>query len=70
MLANFLRYTNGPIKSAKFSAAVRTPEQAKALSKLAVGVVQLDLTDPEAVARAILSHESVLIETHSTCQAD
>jgi uncharacterized protein YbjT (DUF2867 family) len=46
------------IKKEHISAAVRTEEQAKALNKLGINVLQLDLTDEKAVVESLLRHQS------------
>ena len=58
MVADFLANSNSLIKKEHISAAVRSEEQAKVLSKLGINVLQLDLTDENAVVEALLRHDS------------
>ena len=57
-MADFLASSNTLIKKQRIIATVRSEEQAKAVSKLGISVLQLDLTDEEAVVESFLHHES------------
>ena len=58
-MADFLSSDNALIKSSSISAAVRSSEQAKALSGLGINVLQLDLSEEQAVIVTLLKHESM-----------
>ncbi|KAL2847928.1 hypothetical protein BJX68DRAFT_239074 [Aspergillus pseudodeflectus] len=58
-----------PISKDRIVAAVRSQEQAVALSKLDIPVLQLDLADDEAVAAAILDY-NIDIVVHTTSAID
>lgn len=55
--------SNALIKKDRIVAAVRSEEQAKALSNLGITVVQLDLTDENAVIETVHQQNST---NHST----
>jgi len=59
ILADFLASSNPLLKKDNISAAVRSQEQADALSKLGISVIRLDLGDEEAVVAAILGNDSL-----------
>ena len=61
ILADFLARTDGPIKDSKIHAAVRTTEQVKALAKLGVNVIQVDLTDENAVLTTVIDKKSTTL---------
>ncbi|KAL3444767.1 hypothetical protein BJX65DRAFT_310568 [Aspergillus insuetus] len=61
--------TGSTISRGKIVAAVRSGEQAVALSKLDIPVLQLDLADEEAVTAAILDH-NINIIIHTTSAID
>ena len=63
IVADFLASNNTLIKREHISAAVRSEEQAKALSKLGINVLQLDLTDEKAVVESLLRHDSTKLST-------
>ncbi|KAI0881295.1 NAD(P)-binding protein [Annulohypoxylon maeteangense] len=69
VLAEFISRTKSPIKAANLHAAVRTEEQVKALSKLGVNVIQLDLSDEASVITAVLQNE-IDIAIHTASSAD
>ncbi|KAG4412740.1 hypothetical protein IFR04_014137 [Cadophora malorum] len=70
ILADFLASSNPLLKKDNISAAVRSQEQADALSKLGINVIRLDLGDEEAVVAAILGNDiSVVIHTASCIDA-
>ncbi|KAL9110601.1 MAG: hypothetical protein Q9227_004959 [Pyrenula ochraceoflavens] len=64
-------FTNGDkplIEKERIIAAVRSEEQAKALSGLGIKVLQLDLTDEKAVIETLLHHngaETSTFEIHT-----
>ncbi|KAI0149688.1 NAD(P)-binding protein [Hypoxylon sp. NC0597] len=67
LLAEFLSRTSDPIKSANISAAVRTEEQVRSLSKLGVNIIQVDLSDETAVNEAVLRNEiDIIVHTASS----
>ena len=51
------------MKEAHIIAAVRSEEQAKSLSKLGINVLQLDLTDENAVLETVVGHDSMNLST-------
>jgi uncharacterized protein YbjT (DUF2867 family) len=59
ILADFLASNNPLFEKKNISAAVRSQEQAEALSKLGINVIRLDLGDEEAVIAAILRNDSL-----------
>ena len=61
ILADFLARTDGPIKDSKIHAAVRTTEQVKALAKLGVNVIQVDLMDENAVLTTVIDKKSTTL---------
>jgi hypothetical protein len=63
LIADFLASNNPLPKKQNIIAAVRSEEQAKALSKLGISVLQLDLNDEEAVVGRILQHNSMKLYT-------
>ncbi|KAK1751479.1 hypothetical protein QBC47DRAFT_391890 [Echria macrotheca] len=66
IVAHFLATTNNVVKKANIIAAVRTEEQATALSKLGIIVLVLDLTDESAVLESVLRHNvGIVIHTAS-----
>ena len=60
----FATQKDGPIKDAKIFAAVRSKEQAQDSSVPGLEVLQLDLSDHEAVKNVVLNNHS---EQHSRC---
>ncbi|XXG95183.1 hypothetical protein Hte_001443 [Hypoxylon texense] len=67
LLAELVSRQDSPIKTLNFSAAVRSEEQAKSLSKLGVNVVQVDLRDEAAVSEVILRNEiDIVVQTASS----
>jgi LmbE family N-acetylglucosaminyl deacetylase len=58
-VADFLTSGSPLIKEQKIIAAVRSQEQADALSGLGVDVLQLDLRDEEAVTESILRYDGM-----------
>ncbi|KAL9044052.1 MAG: hypothetical protein Q9214_002786 [Letrouitia sp. 1 TL-2023] len=58
IVADFLAGTTVLIKKEDIFAAVRSKEQAKALTNLGINVLQLDLTDETSVAENLLGHDS------------
>ncbi|KAL2815836.1 hypothetical protein BDW59DRAFT_166649 [Aspergillus cavernicola] len=69
LIADFLSDKNPFISKDQIVAAVRSKEQANALSKLGIPVLQLDLADEKAVIGAILYH-NVNIIIHTTSAID
>jgi hypothetical protein len=63
LVADFLASNNTLIEKEHINAAVRSEEQAKALSKLGINVLQLDLTDEKAVVESLLRHDSTKLST-------
>ncbi|MCJ1457103.1 hypothetical protein MMC28_007469 [Mycoblastus sanguinarius] len=61
IVADFLADTNILIEKEQMSAAVRSEEQAKTLSKLGINVLQLDLTDEKAVVESLLHHDISIV---------
>ena len=59
LVADFLASNNALIQKQHFFAAVRSEEQAKAISSLGVNVLQLDLADETAVTNTLLKYESM-----------
>lgn len=57
-MRDFLASKNIQIKKEHITAAVRSEEHAKVLSKLGVSVLQLDLTDEKGVVESLLRHDS------------
>ena len=57
LVADFLARKNADIEKAHVIAAVRSEEQAKALSQLGITVLQLDLADEKAVIESLMQHE-------------
>ncbi|KAI0837093.1 NAD(P)-binding protein [Hypoxylon sp. FL0890] len=67
ILAEFICRASGPIKTANISAAVRTEEQVRSLSKLGVNIIQVDLSDEAAVSEAVLRNEiDIIVHTASS----
>lgn len=66
-MPDFLASNNPLLKNQNIIAAVRSEEQAKALSKLGVSVLQLDLNNEEAVVGRILQHNSTKLYTFISC---
>ncbi|KAJ5893612.1 hypothetical protein N7495_005303 [Penicillium taxi] len=65
IVADFL--ARNTVDAGRLFAAVRTEEQAISLSKLCVHVLQLDLTDKDAVIKSLLAHDiRVVIHTASS----
>lgn len=60
LITDLLSRSEDPFKSTKVFATVRSDEQAQALSKLDVGLMQFDLTDKQSVEKAVLDHQSEL----------
>lgn len=60
LLAELVSRQNGPIKTLNISAIVRSEEQAQALAKLDVNVIQADLKDEKSMSEVILRNESEL----------
>lgn len=58
VVADFLAGKNIRIEKEHICVAVRSKEQAKALSKLGINVLQLDLTDEKTVVESLLRCES------------
>ncbi|PVH79367.1 NAD(P)-binding protein [Cadophora sp. DSE1049] len=70
ILTDFLASNNPLLKKGNISAAVRSQEQADALSNLGISVIRLDLGNEEAVFAAILHNDiSVVIHTASCIDA-
>ncbi|KAL4778429.1 hypothetical protein BJX76DRAFT_143798 [Aspergillus varians] len=69
LVADFLSDNSPAISKDQIIAAVRSQEQADALAKLDIPVLQLDLADKDAVLEAILSH-NVNIVIHTTSAID
>ncbi|GKT72094.1 nad dependent epimerase dehydratase family protein [Colletotrichum tofieldiae] len=66
VLTDLLACQDGPVKTAKLFAAVRTQEQVEMLSKLAgVSVAQVDLLKKDVVEDFVQRNESALISTVS-----
>ncbi|MCJ1432429.1 hypothetical protein MMC27_001785 [Xylographa pallens] len=61
IVADFLANNNNLIRKAHIVAAVRSEEQAKSLSKLGITVLQLDLTDENAVVEALLRYNICIV---------
>ena len=59
LVADFLA-DDGLIGKQHIYAAVRSEEQAKAISKSGLNVIQLDLSDEKAVLEILLKHESMI----------
>ncbi|KAL9086375.1 MAG: hypothetical protein Q9165_007161 [Trypethelium subeluteriae] len=69
--ADFLISNNALIAKDNISAAVRSEEQAKALSNLGINVLQLDLTDENAVIESLLRYDiSIVIHCASSINSD
>ncbi|RDW65612.1 hypothetical protein BP5796_10304 [Coleophoma crateriformis] len=67
LVADFLAGNSPLIKKDQIHAVVRSDEQAQALSKLGVHVLQLDLTDEDAVVESLLRHNiSIVVHTASS----
>ncbi|MCJ1292562.1 hypothetical protein MMC34_004113 [Xylographa carneopallida] len=67
LVADFLASNNVLMKEAHIIAAVRSEEQAKSLSKLGINVLQLDLTDENAVLETVVGHDiRIVIHTASS----
>lgn len=58
VLADLLKDQASSIGRGKLVGAVRSEEQANALAKLGIPVLQLDLTNEKSLAEAILDHDS------------
>ena len=58
IVAGFASHRGGLLESAKIHAAVRSKEQAQSLSKLDVSVLQIDLSDQEALTDYVLVNDS------------
>ena len=58
-MADFLAGSTPLLQKHQIHAAVRSDEQAKAVSKLGIDVLQLDLKDEAAVFEAISSRKSM-----------
>ncbi|KAH7386207.1 hypothetical protein BKA64DRAFT_136350 [Cadophora sp. MPI-SDFR-AT-0126] len=66
ILTDFLASNNPLLKKENISAAVRSQEQADALSNLGINVIRLDLSNEEAVIAAILRNDiSIILHTAS-----
>ncbi|CAH0057299.1 unnamed protein product [Clonostachys solani] len=61
VVATLIARTNAPVKNINISTIIRSDDQAKALSKLGVNVIQADLSDEKAILEAVLSNEIDLI---------
>lgn len=59
MVADFLTRDSKKIRKDQIIAAVRSEEQAAALKKLGINVLQVDLTDEKAVIESILRYNSM-----------
>ncbi|PSN64073.1 NAD(P)-binding protein [Corynespora cassiicola Philippines] len=71
VLADFIARTTGSIKDAKISAAVRSEEQAQALTKLGVNVILVNLESKEEVANSIVRNDiDVVVHTASSVVTD
>ncbi|RDW59919.1 hypothetical protein BP6252_13006 [Coleophoma cylindrospora] len=67
LVADFLARNSPLIKKDQIHAAVRSDEQAEALSKLGIHVLQLDLTNEDAVVESVLRHNiSIVVHTASS----
>ncbi|KAI9832678.1 MAG: hypothetical protein M1819_004263 [Sarea resinae] len=67
VVADFLASNSTLIKKEQITAAVRSAEQANALSKSGINVLQLDLTDEKAVVDSVLRHNiGIAINTASS----
>ena len=60
-MADLLASDNPLIKKENIFAAVKSEEQANALSKLDISVLRLDLTDEKAVIESVLHHNSMTL---------
>ena len=58
LVAHFLAHTSDLLRGGQVVAAVRSREQAGALSKLGISVLQLDLSDEHAVTERVLQYNS------------
>lgn len=63
LVTDFLASNNTLIQKGNISATVRSTEQAEALSKLGINVLQLNLTNENAVVESVLRHKSSNLPT-------
>ncbi|MCJ1329775.1 hypothetical protein MMC10_006455 [Thelotrema lepadinum] len=67
LVTDFLAGTTIRIEKDRINAAVRSEEQAKAVSRQGVNVLQLDLTNEKAVVDSLLTHKiNIVIHTASS----
>lgn len=59
LVADLLANKDTRVENERIIAAVRSEEQAKALSDLGINVLQLDLTDEKVVVESLLHHNSM-----------
>ena len=64
LVTDFLANNNTLINKENIIAAVRSEEQAKSLSELGINVLQLDLTDEEAVVESLSRQNSTKVSTN------
>ncbi|CAH0040236.1 unnamed protein product [Clonostachys rhizophaga] len=61
VVATLIARTTAPVKDLNVSTVIRSEDQAKALSKLGINVIQADLFDEKAILDAVLNNEIDLI---------
>ncbi|VUC32934.1 unnamed protein product [Clonostachys rosea] len=61
VVATLIARTTGPVKKINISTIIRSDDQAKALSKLGINVIQTDLSDEKAILEAVLNNEIDII---------
>ncbi|CAG9986513.1 unnamed protein product [Clonostachys byssicola] len=61
VVATLIARTTAPVKDINISTIIRSDDQAKALSKLGINVIQADLSDEKAILDAVLNNEIDLI---------
>ncbi|KAI2628092.1 NAD(P)-binding protein [Hypomontagnella submonticulosa] len=67
LLAELISHPSGPVKATKITAAVRSEDQVRSLSKLGVNVVRVDLNDETAVKEAVLRNDiDIVVHTASS----
>ncbi|CZR68672.1 uncharacterized protein PAC_18571 [Phialocephala subalpina] len=66
LVADFLAGDSTVVQKDQIIAAVRTKEQAKALSNIGINVLQVDLNDETAVIECVLQHEINLVIHNAT----
>ncbi|KAJ5808690.1 hypothetical protein N7474_009959 [Penicillium riverlandense] len=70
IVADFASHRGGLLETAKIHAAVRSKEQARSLSKLDVSVLQVDLSDQEALSGYVLRNDiGIIIHTATSIDA-